>query len=169
VPYENSLKEIEVKKEVRSEEVGLELFDVLNKIGRRAFGSVYKVQQVNTKQVYAMKVMSKNNLAKFKQLKFALVESRVLKLVDHPFIISMHCAFQTAENIYFVVDYCQLGDLFYHIDAKSTFKEDEALFCISELILTIGYLHSKNIVYRDLKPSNILLCADSHIKLSDFD
>ena len=131
------MRGIKLKKEVKSEEVELELSNALNKIGIGVFGPVFKIQDTNINQVYPMKVMSKSNLPKSEQLKFALVESRILKLLDHLFIISMHYAFQTPENIYFVIDYCQLGDLSYHIGIKLSFKEGKALFYISELILAI--------------------------------
>ena len=85
------MRGIELKKEVKSEEVELELFNALNRIGMGALGSVFKMQDINTKQVYPIKVMSKSNLPKSKQLKFALVESRIPKLIEHPFIISNIC------------------------------------------------------------------------------
>jgi serine/threonine protein kinase len=77
--------------------------------------------------------------------------------VRHPFIVSLHYAFQTPERLYFVLDYLNGGDLFYHMRKKGRFNEKEARFYAAELILAIEHLHSLGFVYRDLKPENILL------------
>eukprot|EP00826_Nyctotherus_ovalis_P019162 TRINITY_DN1585_c0_g1_i2.p1 TRINITY_DN1585_c0_g1~~TRINITY_DN1585_c0_g1_i2.p1 ORF type:complete len:582 (+),score=143.91 TRINITY_DN1585_c0_g1_i2:687-2432(+) len=158
-----------------TEQITLKSFKIICKIGIGAFGSIYKVVHTNTGKIYAMKTISKRYLAKTKQMKYALSESKLLRIVDHPFVIKMYYAFQTPEHIHFVLDYCELSDLSGHIDERQIFTEKEARFYISELILAIEYLHSKDIVYRDLKPANILICTpaltlggNGHIKLSDF-
>ena len=82
---------------------------------------------------------------------------RILKMMNHPFIIKMHYAFQTPDYLHIVLDLCEGGDLSIHITDKQVFEEDEAKFYISELILALEYLHLRNIIYRDLKPENLLL------------
>lgn len=132
-------------------------FSVLEKIGAGSFGQVFKVKHNDTGTIYAMKSISKDFLLKTKQIKYAQNECKVLKQINHQFIIKMHYAFQTPNYLHFIIDYCEGGDLSMHIATKEIFEEPEAKFYISELILAIEYLHSKNIIYRDLKPENILL------------
>lgn len=164
------MAELEENKEVFSNSavVSFSSFSILEKVGSGAFGSIYKVEHKETRRIYAMKAISKKFLFTTKQLKYALTECQVLKTVNHTFVIKMHYAFQTPKYLYFILDYCNGGDLSMHLNNKHIFEEDEARFYIAELILAIEYLHSLNIIYRDLKPDNVLLGNDGHIKLSDF-
>ncbi|KAG2464036.1 SGK1 kinase, partial [Polypterus senegalus] len=81
----------------------------------------------------------------------------LLKSVKHPFLVSLHYSFQTPEKLYFVLDYVNGGELFFHLQKERCFTEPRARFYAAEVASAIGYLHSLNIVYRDLKPENILL------------
>ena len=163
VAGKNLLKELEEDKEVFGERIveGKKIcfssFKILKKIGAGAFGQIFKVQLIETGQIFALKSISKDYLFKTKQLKYALNEGKILKMVDNPFVIKMHYAFQTPKYLHFVLDFCEGGDLSMHITNKQIFEESEAKFYIAELILAIEYLHSKNIIYRDLKPDNVLL------------
>jgi len=151
-----------------SSKVTFSSFSLLEKVGSGAFGAIFKVALKSTSEIYAMKAISKRFLFKTKQLKYAKAECQILKQMNHPFIVKMHFAFQTPKYVYFILDFCTGGDLSMHISNKQIFKEEEARIYICELILAIEYLHSLNIVYRDLKPDNILIGEDGHIKLSDF-
>ena len=142
-------------------------FEILSLLGVGSFGKVCKVRLKKTKKIYAMKILNKNFLIKNKILKHAITECNILKKSSSPFIITLHYAFQTPENLYMILDYCPGGDLDFQIQMK-IFEEEEAKFYIAELILAIEYLHSNNILYRDLKPENILINSDGHIKLADF-
>jgi len=86
----------------------------------------------------------------------------------HPFIVQLHYAFQTPKKLYFVLEYCPGGELFFHLSRAGRFSEGRCRFYTTELLLAIEHLHSSNIIYRDLKPENILLDADGHVKLTDF-
>ena len=147
--------------------INLNSFKILSLIGKGSFGEVYKVMQKNTSKIYAMKALSKAYLLKKKYFRYALTECNVLKQSDCPFIIKLHYSFQTPDYLYMVLDYCPKGDLSYHIESY-LFEEEEAKFYIAELILAIEYIHKKDIIYRDLKPDNILLDEDGHVKLADF-
>eukprot|EP00826_Nyctotherus_ovalis_P019189 TRINITY_DN15872_c0_g1_i11.p1 TRINITY_DN15872_c0_g1~~TRINITY_DN15872_c0_g1_i11.p1 ORF type:complete len:240 (-),score=75.72 TRINITY_DN15872_c0_g1_i11:110-829(-) len=137
--------------------IGFSSFTILEKIGAGAFGQVFKVKQVGTDKIYAMKSIGKDFLLKTKQIKYAQNECQILKEMNHPFVIKMHYAFQTPDYLHFILDYCEGGDLSMHIDDRQIFDEWETKFYVAELILAIEYLHSKNIIYRDLKPENLLL------------
>jgi serum/glucocorticoid-regulated kinase 2 len=147
--------------------IKFESFEILSLLGSGSFGKVCKVRLKQTNEIFAMKILNKDFLLKNRLLKFAITECNILKQSKSPFIIKLHYAFQTPENIYMVIDYCPGGDLSFQIQLN-LFEEEEAKFYIAELILAIEYLHNHNIIYRDLKPENILIASDGHIKLVDF-
>uniref|UniRef100_A0A8C9FJG6 SGK1 kinase n=1 Tax=Pavo cristatus TaxID=9049 RepID=A0A8C9FJG6_PAVCR len=120
-------------------------------------------------QFYAVKVLQKKAILKKKEEKHIMSERNVLlKNVKHPFLVGLHFSFQTADKLYFVLDYINGGELFYHLQRERCFLEPRARFYAAEIASALGYLHSLNIVYRDLKPENILLDSQGHIVLTDF-
>ena len=153
---------------VNAEIVNFESFDILEEIGSGSFGIVYKVQKKAEGTIFAMKSLSKNTLEKCKQLKYAISECKIMKRLNHPFVLTLHYAFQTKKYLYLVLDFCSRGDLLGIINKKNLLSEKSARFYLAETILALEYLHSLNILYRDLKPSNILIDSEGHIKLADF-
>ena len=147
--------------------ITFESFEILSLLGEGSFGKVCKVKLKQTNEIFAMKILNKEFLLRNRLLKYAITECNILKQSKCPFIITLHYAFQTPENLYMVMDYCPGGDLSLQIQIN-LFEEEEAKFYIAELILAIEYLHNHNILYRDLKPENILISSDGHIKLVDF-
>eukprot|EP01125_Pyxidicula_operculata_P009119 TRINITY_DN3020_c0_g1_i3.p1 TRINITY_DN3020_c0_g1~~TRINITY_DN3020_c0_g1_i3.p1 ORF type:complete len:425 (-),score=97.44 TRINITY_DN3020_c0_g1_i3:151-1425(-) len=95
-------------------------------------------------------------------------ESLILARINHPFLIKMHCSFETQFAVYFVMDFVNGGSLFYHLKKDRCFSEERARFYTAEIICGLEYLHNSGIVYRDLKPENILLNNEGHIVLTDF-
>lgn len=146
----------------------LQDFQMLQVIGRGSFGKVVLVGHKETKKLYAMKILSKENIVKRKQVEHTRTERRVLGYTTHPFIVGLHFAFQTPQRLYFVLDYCPGGELFYHLSRMKKLPEHMACFYAAEITLALEHLHSLGVVYRDLKPENILLTKDGHIKLADF-
>jgi serine/threonine protein kinase len=92
----------------------------------------------------------------------------LLRNVTHPFLVGLHYSFQTSTKLYFVLDYVNGGELFFHLQRERIFEEPRARFYAAEITSALGYLHDMNIVYRDLKPENILIDKDGHIILTDF-
>ena len=90
------------------------------------------------------------------------------RLRGHPFVIRLLSAFHSDEYLHFVVDFCSGGELFYLLQNKRLFSEDEAMFYFAEILLGLEYIHDQNVLYRDLKPENIFIDIDGHIKLADF-
>ena len=115
-----------------------------------------------------MKILRKTHLVKRRQIERTRTERKVLSLVNHPFIMKLHYAFQSEDKLYLVLDYCPGGELFFHLSRFRRFPERVARFYAAELLLAIGHLHKRGIIYRDLKPENVLLDADGHVKLGDF-
>lgn len=118
--------------------------------------------------LYAMKVVRKSAVTnKEEDLEHLKTERRLLESLDSGFIVKMYYAFHTEEKLYFVMEYVKGGELFTLLEKKGTFKEDFAKFYIAEITLALEYLHSKNVLYRDLKPDNILIDTSGHLKLVD--
>ena len=148
--------------------VSADSFQIHREVGVGSFGKVYEAFKKDSNERYAIKVLSKHMLKRQKQFKYAIAECKILKEIRHPFIIPLFWAFQTSRNLFIVYEFCPYGDLTNILKIKGKLSEAEAKLYISETILAIEYLHSLNIVYRDLKPLNILLDSKGHIKLSDF-
>lgn len=119
-------------------------------------------------QLFAMKILRKTHLLKKQQISRTRTERKVLSIVDHPFIMKLHFAFQTEDRLFLVLDYCAGGELFFHLSRHKRFSEGWTRFYTAELLLALEHLHSKGIIYRDLKPENILLDSSGHVKLGDF-
>jgi serine/threonine protein kinase len=92
----------------------------------------------------------------------------ILEKLNHPFIVKLHYAFQTPEKLYFVIDFLNGGELFWHLRKETRFSEDRTRFYAAEIVLALECLHKNGVIYRDLKPENVLLDKDGHIKLTDF-
>lgn len=144
-------------------------FEFLKLIGKGSFGKVLLAKQKCDGRVFAIKVLQKQAIMKRNEVKHIMAERNVLlKNVSHPFLVGLHYSFQTADKLYFVLDYVNGGELFFHLQSERSFAEPRARFYAAEMASAIGYLHSMNIIYRDLKPENILLDNKGHIKLTDF-
>uniref|UniRef100_A0A3Q3VSR6 Serine/threonine-protein kinase Sgk1 n=1 Tax=Mola mola TaxID=94237 RepID=A0A3Q3VSR6_MOLML len=144
-------------------------FDFLKVIGKGSFGKVFLAKPRHDGKYYAIKVLQKKIILNRKEQKHIMAERNVLlKNVKHPFLVGLHYSFQTTDKLYFVLDFVNGGELFFHLQRERTFPEPRAKFYIAEMASALGYLHSLTIVYRDLKPENILLDHEGHIILTDF-
>jgi tRNA A-37 threonylcarbamoyl transferase component Bud32 len=151
--------------------VSMEDFSLVKLIGKGSFAKVMlvrKKQGTDAKVLFAMKVLSKPAVVMKKQVEHTKTERRVTANITHPFIVKLHYAFQTSKRLFFVLDYCPGGDMFYHLSRRRYFSEPMARFYCGEITLGLEHLHSHTIVYRDLKPENIMLDGDGHVKLADF-
>ncbi|KAJ3211982.1 serine/threonine protein kinase psk1 [Entophlyctis luteolus] len=130
---------------------------------------VFLVRQKEPSQIFAMKVLKKATLViHTKTVEHTKNERDILSQLAHPFIVKLHYAFQTPERLYLILQYAPGGELFSHLSSQRMFDEDTAAFYIGELVCAIEHLHGLGIIYRDLKPENVLLDADGHILLTDF-
>jgi serine/threonine protein kinase len=148
--------------------VGLSDFALLKVIGKGSFGKVMLARKRDSGRVYALKVLSKQAIADRKQVGHTLTERLVLGQISHPFIVGLRYAFQTKDKLYFVLDYCAGGELFFHLGKEGRFHEGRAKFYAAQIILALEHVHSKGVVYRDLKPENVLLDENGNVKLTDF-
>jgi len=97
-----------------------------------------------------------------------MAECNILQRLRHPFLVNMHYAFQTSENLYLILDFVNGGELFHHLQTDKRFAENRVRFYAAEILLGLEYLHNSGVLYRDLKLENLLLTADGHIILTDF-
>ncbi|CAH9145270.1 unnamed protein product [Cuscuta epithymum] len=151
--------------------IGLNNFKPVRPLGCGDTGSVYLVELKGTGELYAMKTMDKSVMLNRNKVHRACIEREIISLLDHPFLPTLYCSFQTSTHICLITDYCPGGELFGLLEKQpmKMFKEDSARFYAAEVVIGLEYLHYLGIVYRDLKPENILLQADGHIVLTDFD
>jgi len=126
------------------------------------YSKVYLVQSIKSGAYFALKVMPKNLIKKTKS------EIEVMRSIDHPFIVKLWNSFEDEENIYLMMEFAAGGELFYHLRDRGRFEEHTARFYASQVIMALEYLHSNNIVFRDLKLENLVLSANGHLKLTDF-
>ncbi|XP_076041112.1 AKT serine/threonine protein kinase [Oratosquilla oratoria] len=146
----------------------LDNFEFLKLLGKGTFGKVILCREKDTSTFYAIKILRKDVIIKRDEVEHTLTENRVLQTVDHPFLTSLKYSFQTPDRLCFVMEYVNGGELFFHLNLERVFPEERAKFYGAEICSALGYLHERNIIYRDLKLENLLLDADGHIKIADF-
>jgi len=148
--------------------IGVQDFDLLNVIGKGSFGKVLQVRKKDNGRIYAMKVLNKKNILDNNELEHTWTEKNILQKLVHPFLVNLNYSFQTSEKLYFIMDYINGGELFFHLQKEHKFTPERVKFYCAEIILGLEYLHNSGVVYRDLKPENILLTEDGHIVMTDF-
>jgi serine/threonine kinase 32 len=148
-------------------EVNLNHFRLLRVVGRGAFGKVRIVERKDTGLSFALKYIRKDEVVRSESVRNIIRERRMLEHVNHPFICNLRYSFQDIEYMYLVVDLMSGGDLRFHISRK-TFTEEAVRFWIAELGCALRYVHRQGIIHRDVKPDNVLLDADGHVHLTDF-
>nr|AHZ63807.1 neochrome [Adiantum aleuticum] len=155
----------------RGDRLGLKHFRPIKPLGSGDTGSVHLVELRGTGQVFALKAMDKSMMLHRNKVHRARVEREILGMMDHPFLPTLYTSFQTKTHICLVMDFCPRGDLFLLQDKQpnKTLSEEAARFYAAEVVVALEYLHCMGIIYRDLKPENLLLQKNGHILLTDFD
>ena len=142
-------------------------YSFIKAIGSGSFGKVFLVKAEDGQQL-AVKIITKEVTTDRKHNCHIMAERHVMTRIDHSFVIKMHKALQSESKLYFVMEYLSGGDLFNHIKKEGRFKENKAKFYACEIVLALEHLHKNGVIYRDLKPENVLIADDGHIKLTDF-
>ena len=140
---QNSAEVNEVPDVLVDVKIGPQHFDLLKLIGEGAFGKVLLVKNRLDKELYAMKVISKKLLKKKNNVLYMRSERDILTKIQHPFIVSLHFAFQSESKVFLVMDFLNGGELFYHLKRRGIILEKEVLFYVAELIVAIEFLHNR--------------------------
>lgn len=148
--------------------IGPDDFMPLEKLGQGTFGKVFLVRQISTGELYAMKVLSKEQIFKKNLVRYAKTERDVLSVTLHSFIVGLNYAFQTKTKLFLILDFCPGGDLAGKIEREKTLSEDVARIYLCEILLALEDLHKRDIIYRDLKPDNVVIDEEGHAQLTDF-
>ncbi|XP_061563156.1 cGMP-dependent protein kinase 2 [Cololabis saira] len=137
-------------------------------LGVGGFGRVQLMTTENHGKFYAMKRVSKKNVVAKRQEEHVLFEKRILKSIQSDFIVRLYATFKDTRYIYMVMEFCGGGEIWTKLKEVGRFDESIAVFCTACVVEAYAYLHKKNIMYRDLKPENLMLDARGYIKLVDF-
>lgn len=153
------------------EQINLQHFRPIKPLGSGDTGSVHLVELYGSGQYFAMKAMDKGVMLNRNKVHRACAEREILDMLDHPFVPALYASFQTKTHVCLITDYCPGGELFLLLDRQPTkvLKEDAARFYAAEVVVALEYLHCQGIIYRDLKPENVLLQGNGHVSLTDFD
>ncbi|GAA5856132.1 hypothetical protein JCM8547_002996 [Rhodosporidiobolus lusitaniae] len=153
---------------LRRTRLGLDDFRTVKVIGKGAFGEVRLVQKVDTGKIYAMKSLKKAEMFKKDQLAHVRAERDVLAESNSPWVVQLYYSFQDSNYLYLLMEFLPGGDLMTMLIKYDTFSEDVTRFYMAECVLAIEAVHKLGFIHRDIKPDNILIDKDGHVKLSDF-
>ncbi|CAG9312883.1 STK38_2 [Blepharisma stoltei] len=143
-------------------------FEPIAIIGRGAFGEVRVVRSKISGEILAMKKMNKSEMIRKNQVQHIRAERNVLALANNPWIVELKYSFQDERYLYLAMEYLPGGDLMTILIKRDILPEAEARFYIAEMIMAVDSVHKLNYIHRDLKPDNILIDSQGHVKLSDF-
>nr|XP_023692022.1 microtubule-associated serine/threonine-protein kinase 1-like isoform X1 [Paramormyrops kingsleyae] len=143
-------------------------FQNIKLISHGAYGAVYLVRHLETRQRFAMKKINKQNLILRNQIQQAFVERDILTFAENPFVVGMFCSFETRRHLCMVMEYVEGGDCATLLKNIGALPVEMARMYFAESVLALEYIHNYGIVHRDLKPDNLLITAMGHIKLTDF-
>nr|AML78050.1 putative LOV domain-containing protein [Cephalotaxus harringtonia] len=153
------------------EKIVLKHFKPIRPLGCGDTGSVHLVELRGTGELYAMKAMDKMVMLNRNKVHRACMERQIIDMMDHPFLPTLYASFQTKTHVCLITDFAPGGELFWLLDRQPTkaIREDAARFYAAEVVIALEYLHCQGVVYRDLKPENVLIQGDGHVLLTDFD
>jgi len=146
----------------------LDDFDRIKTLGTGSFGRVMLVQNKKDSGYYAMKILDKQKVVKLKQVEHTLNEKKILQAVTFPFLVNLDYHFKDNSNLYMILEFVPGGEMFSHLRRIGRFSEAHSRFYAAQIVLAFEYLHNLDIVYRDLKPENLLIDDTGYLKVTDF-
>ncbi|CEM37945.1 unnamed protein product [Vitrella brassicaformis CCMP3155] len=160
----------DLKKIIGGRNLKFEDFDLRATVGTGTFGRVRVVKFKGNpdRTPMALKILKKSEVIRLKQVEHVKAEKQILTMIEHPFIVNLLSTFQDDKRLFMLMEYINGGELFSYLRKEGRLPNDHAKFYGAEIILAFQYLHSMNIVYRDLKPENLLIDSGGHIKITDF-
>ncbi|THG17733.1 hypothetical protein TEA_030149 [Camellia sinensis var. sinensis] len=168
----NLIKDLERKEtefmRLKRHKICVDDFELLTIIGRGAFGEVQLCREKKSGNIYAMKKLKKSEMLKRGQVEHVRAERNLLAEVASHCIVKLYYSFQDAEYLYLIMEYLPGGDMMTLLIREDTLTENVAKFYIAQSVLAIESIHKHNYIHRDIKPDNLLLDKNGHMKLSDF-
>ena len=146
----------------------LDNYEILSILGEGTFGIVKLAQDKKTKEKVAIKILEKKKIKAEEDKRRVKTEIEILQRMSHINVIKTKKILKDLENIYIIMEYCEKGELFHHIEKEICLSNDEAASYFYQLINGLEYIHQKGIVHRDLKLENILLSKNNILKIIDF-
>lgn len=146
----------------------LDDYEVKQTLGTGSFGRVKLARHKASNKFFALKMLKKAEIIRLKQVDHVLSENNILASIHHPFIVNMEGFTQDERYVYLILEYIPGGELFTYLRSVGRLENNHAAFYAAQITMIFEYLHSKNIVYRDLKPENLLIAEDGYLKLTDF-
>lgn len=142
-------------------------FDMLKLIGEGTFGKVELCRERATGRLFALKTVGKKSLPKNVDVSVHS-EMQILSENHHPFLTELYCCFESKTEMGFMMEYANGGDLYNLIRRSKRLAQQDTCFYAAQVASGIGYLHSHQVIYRDLKPENVLIASDGYLRLADF-
>ncbi|KFD73134.1 hypothetical protein M514_04855 [Trichuris suis] len=153
---------------LRRQRMDASMFEKIKTIGIGAFGEVALVRKKDTETLFAMKVLRKFDVIKKNQAAHVKAERDILSEADNEWVVKLYYSFQDKDCLFFIMEYIPGGDMMALLIKKGLFEEQLAKFYIAELVCAIHSVHKLGFIHRDIKPDNILIDRNGHIKLTDF-
>jgi cGMP-dependent protein kinase len=167
--YEKAGKSEEKTEQKKAQvDVKREDLETIGTLGKGSFGHVTLVKDNAKNKTYALKAVSKAQIVQTGQQGHIMSEKRVMEQLDHPFLVKLWATYKDKDRLYFLLEPSLGGELFSVLREKTLFDEDTAKFYAGSVVLAFEYMHSKNFVYRDLKPENLLLDEKGFLQVTDF-
>ena len=146
----------------------LEDLTVLGTLGRGSFGIVRLVRHADTGATFACKCQAKAKIVDEAMEAYVTIECKILAMCDNPFVLKLYSTMQTDRCVYLVLELMPGGELYKHLQQMVCFPEPMLRFFVSQIVFAFDCLHGKDVLYRDLKPENLVLDATGYIKVVDF-
>lgn len=172
-PSDDTIRNLLARRETKylrdtRQRLSIDDFQELKLLGRGFIGNVSLVKKKSSQQLYAMKKLSKNQVKEQDQIAHVMAERDILAEADNEWIVKLFYSFQDKEYLYFILEYIPGGDMMTRLIQAQKFPEDHARFYIAEISLALQFVHNMKFIHRDIKPDNILIDLNGHIKLTDF-
>ena len=165
---ENSVNNTEMIVSKDGKVVNENSFEVLKALGKGYFGRVFLVEKKDDKQLYALKVISKLDIIKRNFFENLKNEKKIMEQIKNPFVVNLEYCFASPSYVFFAMKFKQGGELYHHLRKATRFEESSTKFYACQILSGLAYLHSMNIMYRDMKPENVLLDENGNACLADF-